>query len=350
MTFWKTCCTALWLGASAALAQTQLGLQVLREDALQAHKLQRLTVFYGSSAAEQTVTRGPFQLSLAADGAIAGAPKQKLIVVSHGSGGSAWTFADIARTLVRAGYVVAVPKHSGDNSDDQADVGPPSWRKRPQEISAAIDALAAHPAWGQRLDTQRVGVFGMSAGGLTTLVLAGGVWSEQRFGDLCRSALKDNWHACVGLTAHLTGGMFDGVKLKVAAGIHESRFVDPAPLSHHDPRIAAAVSAVPMAAPFDPQSLAKPRIPLGIIRADKDAWLVPQFHSDRITSLCLLLRTCEMLADWREGGHASVLSPWPKGLGESISPIMTDPPGFDRERELPRSYDAVTRFFNQHLQ
>ena len=43
---------------------------------------------------------------------------------------------------VEAGFVVAVPLHRGDNFGDMSEIGPPSWRRRPAEVSRAIDALA----------------------------------------------------------------------------------------------------------------------------------------------------------------------------------------------------------------
>ena len=69
----------------------------------------------------------------------------RLVVISHGSGGSPWVHADLARSLVDAGFVVAMPQHRGDNYRDDRDPGPDSWTLRPQEVSRAIDAVAHDP-------------------------------------------------------------------------------------------------------------------------------------------------------------------------------------------------------------
>jgi len=95
-----------------------------------------ITVFYPSRDGEAPVQRGPFALRAAWQGA----PQPgngRLVVVSHGSGGVPWVQADLARALVQAGYVVAMPQHRGDHAGDMSLVGPASWRLRPLEVSRA---------------------------------------------------------------------------------------------------------------------------------------------------------------------------------------------------------------------
>lgn len=84
-----------------------------------------VTLFYPSSAPEDTLQRGPFVLSLAPDGSHQPG-NGRLIVISHGSGGAPWVFTDLARAMVEAGFVVALPRHRGDNHMDPGTPGPPS--------------------------------------------------------------------------------------------------------------------------------------------------------------------------------------------------------------------------------
>ena len=141
-----------------------------------------VTIFYPSDAPEQPLARGPRALRLsAAPDAPPRASGGRLVVISHGSGGAAWVHADLARRLVDAGYVVAVPEHRADNWHDDSDAGPDSWARRPAEVSRAIDAVAADPRFAPLLSVDRVGVYGVSAGGHTALTLAGGRWSRAGF-------------------------------------------------------------------------------------------------------------------------------------------------------------------------
>lgn len=117
-------------------------------------------MFYASSAPSAPLTRGPFSLNAAWKGELIAA-NRRLIVFSHGSGGAPWPLADLARTLVEAGYVVAMPEHVGDNYHDMHLQGPAPWKRRPAEVSAAIDAVAADARFASALDTKNVGVFGL---------------------------------------------------------------------------------------------------------------------------------------------------------------------------------------------
>ena len=67
-----------------------------------------VTVYYPSSSDAHTVKRGPFSLQLAQDGALRRG-NGRLVVISHGSGGSPWVHANLARALVEDGFIVAMP-------------------------------------------------------------------------------------------------------------------------------------------------------------------------------------------------------------------------------------------------
>ena len=99
-----------------------------------------VTVFYSSGGEAQPLKRGPFTLLLVPKG-VPVRGNGRLIVVSPGAGGSPWVHSDLARALVESGFVVAVPEHRGDNYKDLSAVGPESWKRRPAEMSRAIDAV-----------------------------------------------------------------------------------------------------------------------------------------------------------------------------------------------------------------
>ena len=127
--------------------------------------------------------------------------------------------------------------------------------------------------------------------------------------------------------------------------MHRYRFSDATWRTHSDPRIAAVVAAVPFAADFDMASLAAPPVPLGLVTARKDTWLVPRFHSDRVLQACA---ACERLADFADGGHGALLSPLPPGLSGLVGDLLNDPPNFNRA-ELPAVDSKIAAFFRKHL-
>lgn len=305
-----------------------------------------VTVFYPTDEPARLQRRGAFELALAPEAA-PGTGNGRLVAISHGSGGGPWVFATLAQALVDAGFTVALPLHAGDNWSDPGHPGPDSWKQRPAEISLAIDRVAADPRFAAlRLD--RVGAFGMSAGGHTMLSLAGGVWSPERFRQHCEQHLQEDFHSCVGLATQLRGNAWDGLKLWVAQRVLNWRFADATPQTHEDGRIAAVVAGVPFAADFDPDSLAHLRVPLALITASDDRWLLPRFHSDRVLAACA---RCERLAELRGAGHGALLAPAPPAavLDELEQALIGDPPGFDRPAAEALWVGRTVAFFQRQL-
>jgi len=303
-----------------------------------------VTVFYPTAEADRALTVGALTLPLAREAAAVHG-NGRLVVISHGSGGWPFVHANLARALVEAGFVVAMPQHRGDSRGDDGTPGPESWKLRPGEVSRAIDAVGRDARFAPPLSLDRVGVYGMSAGGHTALSMAGGVWSPGNFKRHCEAHIAEDFYTCVGLAARQTGGVLDGLKRQIALGVIRQRFDDDTPQVHTDARVAAVVAAVPAAADFELASLAVPRVPLGLVTAGKDAWLVPRFHGERVLAVC---KPCERVAELPTAGHGALLSPLPPGLTGLVGELLNDPPGFDRS-VLPEVDQRITAFFVKHL-
>ncbi|MBX3608322.1 MAG: dienelactone hydrolase [Hydrogenophaga sp.] len=328
---------AISLGAQAAM-----GMAELPADATSGP----VVVFYPAAATEATIERGSFRFEAAMDAAPAPGVG-RLVVISHGSPASPWVHTGLARALVAAGFVVAVPEHLRDNANDSSDPGPPSWRRRPAEVSAAIDRLQAEPRFRGRFDVNRVGMFGMSAGGHTALTLAGGRWSPARLKEHCLQHLQADYHACAGPATSLSGGSFDGIKMWVVQTVNRFKLDDTSWYQHEDKRITAVVAGVPFAVDFDPASLAQPRTALGIITAGRDRWLVPRYHGDAVLAACA--PRCELLLDLPKGGHGALLDPLPPLPSDELKALIGDPPGFDRPRAVAEVRQKVVAFMRRHL-
>lgn len=304
-----------------------------------------VTLFYPAQGEPQAVRSGPFTIQAVRDGMpVRG--NGRLAVISHGSGGSAWVHADLAFALVEAGFVVAAPEHRGDNYKSRGDAGPVSWQRRPAEVSRAIDAVAGDARFATLLSTDKVGVYGMSAGGHTALSMAGGRWSPAGLPRHCEANIRQDFPACVGLATQLNGDWLDGTKIRTALWLLRWRFTDAGPQTHADVRVRAVVAAVPYAADFDMSSFSKTGVPLGLVRAGGDKWLAPRFHSDAVLRAC---RTCVLVADLPTAGHGALLSPLPPGLTGAVAALLNDPPGFDRKGLLPPVDRAIVEFFRKHL-
>jgi predicted dienelactone hydrolase len=191
-------CAFSLLAASASHAQINaVGMRQIQSNGMP------ITLVYPTSASAQTVTYGAFTVQVASNAAplpvasSAASGKRALIVLSHGTAGSALPEHTLAATLARAGFVVAQPEHRGDNWQDFSQAGPESWKTRPQDVSETIDAVARDPALAALVDTRRVGVHGMSAGGVTGLVLAGAQWRMLNLVQHCAQNLDEDIGFCL---------------------------------------------------------------------------------------------------------------------------------------------------------
>lgn len=304
-----------------------------------------VTVFYQTTQPEQSIQRGVFRFEAAIDAPLVPS-NRRLIVISHGSPASPWVYLDLVRTLVDSGFIVAMPEHYADNYRDDSEPGPPSWKRRPVEVSRAIDRVGMDRRFASALELDRVGMYGMSAGGHAALTLAGGRWSPSRLRRHCQDNLAEDFHACAGLSTSLSGGLFDGLKKILVQAVNNAKFDDQSWYQHGDPRITAIVAGVPFAADFDPDSLVWPTTALGLISAKADRWLVPRFHSEPVLDAC---KTCENLLELKTGGHGALLSPLPKDLSERVAALIGDPKEFQREIEVPKINSAIKDFFARHL-
>lgn len=337
----------LWCAA----AQAQVGLATLTVGDLP------VTLVYPSALAGQPVAFGPFVLTVARDAApLPGV--RRLVVLSHGTGGSTLADHDLAATLARAGFVVAQPLHAGDNHLDASRAGPAAWDTRPQEVTLVIDALARDPRWQPLLALDRVGVHGMSAGGVTALSLAGAQW---RLLDLVRH--------CRAQGDADAGFCYNGLADPAARAARKARYDSlpdapdaylPAELTalhggrspvaggddlRPDPRVAAVTVAVPVAAMFTADSLARLRVPVGVVTADHDTMLLPAWHSARVLRDC---RACSLLAELHGAAHMDLVSPWPASVARSTATVQTigalPAPGFDA-RQRDAAFAGIAAFY-----
>lgn len=288
--------------------------------------------------------------------------RHRLVVMSHGSGGSAVPDHALAATLVRAGFIVAQPLHQGDNHLDTSATGPESFRRRPHEAVRVIDALAQHPRWSRHLDLARVGVHGMSAGGVTGLSLAGAQWRTLDLIHHCNRHPETDEGFCFQGAAKSEVRAARQARFKSARywpefvlpaelkAVHGGRSPTPGqPDPRPDPRVAAVTLVVPVAAIFSAESLARIRIPVGLVSAQHDEVLVPRFHSSHVLQHCT---TCTLLADLPNAGHFDVLWPWPTEVAKEVAATQVrgglPHPGFNpRDREA--AHQRIAAFFRHNL-
>jgi predicted dienelactone hydrolase len=364
-TLTRLLCTFSLLAASTSHAQINaVGMRQIQSNGMP------ITLVYPTAAVAQDVTYGAFTVQIASNAAplpadsTAASGKRALIVLSHGTAGSALPEHALAAALARAGFVVAQPEHRGDNWQDFSRAGPESWKTRPQDVSDTIDAVARDPELAPLVDTRRVGVHGMSAGGVTGLVLAGAQWRMLNLIQHCAQNLDEDIGFCLnGLGGKTWPQLQRKTQFFMAKVLTESNAPDNLKVVYggnakatgqgHDPRPDPRVTAVSMAVPvgviFTPESLARIRIPVGLSTSGDDGVLLPRFHSQHVMKHCT---SCTPLSNHPKAGHFDWLSPWPASIAQTVAATqmrggLPNPSFTDADRQ--KAFDQIAVFFKQKL-
>ncbi len=277
-------------------------------------------IWYPATGTPALERLGLYEQTVVRDATPAGAG-HRLIVMSHGTGGSFSGHHDTAQALAEAGFIVAALTHPGDNWQDQS---------RATEIEArpaALDALITYmmrdwPAHGV-LDPARIGAFGFSAGGFTVLTAAGGKPDLSRIADHCIA--HPDFFDCTLIKAHPRGAVsWPNVM---------------------DWRIKAIVVAAPaLGFTFNKAGLASVTVPVQLWRADDDHILPAPFYADAVRSA---LPGAVEFHEVPGAGHFDFLAPCAKGAPKLA--ICASAPGFDRTAFHDRFNAEIVRFFLEKL-
>lgn len=288
----------------------------------------QVTLWYPSTSEAHPQALGPYQLDVAMTGDPV-ARRLPLIVMSHGTGGSAFDSVNLAMALARAGFVVAAVEHTGDNYRDRSrSFTRANFVARPHQVSAVIDFLTNTWRHKEVIDPARIGMFGHSAGGTTSLIIGGGVLDWGQMPRYCMGNPED-W------------GCKSARRLNPVANPAD---VDATPIAAADPRVKALVVAAPaLTHGFAPAGLANVKIPVQLWVAGKDA-IVPD--SGQVTAL---MPAKPERHDVANAGHFSFLAPCSDGLRAVAPQICIDQQGFDRAAFQQEFTSAIVRFFRAHL-
>ena len=284
-------------------------------------------IWYPSKATVQPTSIGPTIMSVAVNGITEG-KALPLVVISHGTASSYLSHFDTAIALADAGFVVVALSHAGDNYADKsrsADV-----MDRPRQVTRVIDHMLSTWDGHAIIDPARVGMYGFSAGGFTTLVSIGGIPDFAKVGPMCRQYPGD--YACQLIAK--SGG-------NVAVPLTS--------LTAHaaDPRIKAAVVAAPaLGFAFAPDGLRNVKVPVQLWGAENDVLVPNSRYADAVRLALPQAPDYQVVSN---AGHYDFLVPCSNALASIAPAICTSAVGFDRVAFHASFGAAVVSFFNKTL-
>lgn len=283
-------------------------------------------IWYPTTAAPAPHRLELFMQEVAADAPAAGRD-HPLVVMSHGNGGSLGGHYDTALALALAGFVVAAPTHAGDNYRDHS--RELQMQDRPPQISATIDFVLRAWRGHASVDPHRIGMFGFSAGGFTTLISIGGRPDFTLIEPYC--ARNPHTFVCVLRQQHAQ------VNTPVMQASDWAR----------DPRIRAAVIAAPaLGFTFTHAGLGGVTVPVQLWAAADDHVLPVPDNAGAVAAALPHPADYHLVAG---ADHFDFLAPCSVALAHAVAVLCTEHAGFDRTAFHRQFDDAVVRFFTQTL-
>lgn len=309
------------------------------------------TVWYPAAATAQQQQqwigqpRNPFARAgeAAPEAALTPTPRRfPLVVISHGTGGSASAMAWLGTRLAAHGFIAVGVNHPGNNAlEAHTAQGFTLWWLRARDLSAVIDEMSRDRQFGPRIDTRRIGAAGFSLGGYTMIEIAGGRTSPAFF-DVC--ARDPHGSLCAPPPEFPT--LLDQVRALMKTDPAYRAAIRGASASYRDPRVRAVFAIAPaLGGVFDPASLRKIAIPVEVLAGSADAIEpVPanaRYFAAHIPGSTLVL--------FPGAGHYTFFATCTR-LGQQAQPgLCDDRPGIDRHRLHERAADLAVRFFSAHL-
>lgn len=271
--------------------------------------------------------------------------KFPLIVLSHGTGGSALGMGWLAQYLASHGYIAAAVNHHGNNAIEPylAHGFYLGW-ERATDLTAVIDKLLSEvDQFRNKIDPNRIGTAGFSLGGYTSIMLAGGRCDLDQFDAFCVSDERDG--ICDGPIEFPVGTVDIDALAENDQYFRES--LQRHKQSYRDTRVKAAFAVAPaLGMAFTEASLAEVNIPVRIIVTEIDNHVPPKTNAHRLAELIpgAILDVLVGQAD-----HYVFLCE-PTAAGKRLEPVIcVDHPSVNRRKIHQIVAQKAVIFFNSEL-
>lgn len=266
-----------------------------------------------------------------------------LIVLSHGTGGSALMMDWLGARLAAEGFIAAAVNHPGNNAlEPYTPQGFLLWWERAKDLSTVLDALLSDRTFGARIDSRRIGAAGFSLGGFTMMEIAGGISDPQLYSDFCNSPRADGMCAPPPEFPDLPEKYEELSKKDPALRAAMQQATN----SCRDSRVRAMFAIAPALGPaFRPESLKQISIPVAIVAGSADT-IVPVASSAKFFASNIPHAQLTILPDV---GHYTFLAECGEQGRQSKPQLCTDRPTVDRAAVHSQTARLAIQFFRKYL-
>ena len=266
-----------------------------------------------------------------------------LLMLSHGTRGTADSLDWLAAALAANGYIVAGVNHPGNNAlEPLTHDGFMLWWERATDVSEALDGILADPVLGAHVDRQRIGAVGFSLGGYTVLELAGARTKVAAFeafcggpqGDaICRPPEMDRMQPNTGPSAPKTAATEASLARSGA--------------SYRDARIKAVFAIAPaLGMALDAESLRGIALPVSLMAGDADVTVPVETNVRHIAGL---VPNADVLLIPGASHYTFIDTCYP-GAIPHLPLLCRDNAGVDRDAVHAQAVRRAVDFFGATLQ
>ena len=261
-------------------------------------------LFYPTNEPINKQNFGPFELSVAMNAEIR--PGQyPLVIISHGNGGSPWPYRHLAGHLAANGYIVVIPKHPGNNHNDNHLGGTEELlTSRPSDIEQIIKYAKQDSNLQNHIKKNNTVLIGHSLGGFTVLAAA--------------SKLK-----CSGIKAIV--------------------LLAPATVFLKDDDALENITCPVLMFIGEKDELTGPCCPKLAASGHKADFMPHGYHA-HIVSCGIKDKSLLQIELVKNAGHFSFMTPFPASMKKTDFPPSQDPEGFDREAYQVMLHDRISTF------
>lgn len=323
----------LFVPARAAVAADsyQVGFRTLGQWSADANLRLDVNIWYPSVRPPRTLNYAPWTVSAARNGkAVEG--RFPLLLLSHASPGTRFSYHDTAARMASYGFVVAAPTHARDCMDDMSLLF--TWRQlesRVRELSGVIDLLLNDAELAASIDKNRIGLLGFGTGGAAALLLGGALPDCLSWPDYCARAGQQDIYC-----NRWARDRMDGICHSL-----------PLTKSLADPRIKAVAAVAPgFGMLFSSASFRYFHPPLLLIAAENDAMNRSELH---VGSIARLMNGKAPYVSLPRADTGALMAPCPESLAAELPELCRSVSAEERKVIHQQMDDALSDFFLHFL-
>ncbi|MBQ7738381.1 MAG: hypothetical protein IJT59_01835 [Desulfovibrionaceae bacterium] len=290
-----------------------------------------INIWYPGTRANRELNYPPWTIYAARDSKpLSG--KFPLILISHPSPATRFSFHDTAYWLASQGFIVACPTHSHDCIDNMQDLF--TWEQlttRVLELRMTLDLVLGEKSLKDNIEDGSIGLVGFGAGATAAILMAGAKPNCISWTDYCAKAGKNDLY-CNPWSREKINGICQNFPLK---------------RSLTDSRIKAFVAVSPGSGMlFSSKSFENFNASLLLIAAENDQLYKRAFHIDTIASY---LRGKSKLITIQDADMGALMAPCPASLEQELPDLCRSVNSKERDIIHKRLWDALIMFFSTEL-